>query len=953
MIYRRTVQGEQITLNHLPWYEDAAKFERWVTHVVEKEGGVAGFDVETTAIDEELGAFEPGMAMRLIQFGSLRYGWALDPHDEFWRPRVEKLLLDERLRFVSHTNYDPLWSSREFGIDLGERSIDTMPMACLLYPGNVPKDLKNLVAHLIDDQLIEAEAALLAHFRDLAHADPATKGNRTPTKLKTWGFTTIPIDDEMYGIYGALDAVCVRRLLAILDALLRKTKMAALSRREQRIARLATAMRQRGMRVDAEWSATLTKEFEANYGEAEDRLWAVLGFTPGSPDLGDWLAERGVEFTEFTPTGRAKITMPSASSEGTLPGLVARYGAVDVVGPVLRDKMTMAEHKNILTNLRIINRAAANDGYVHPEIRTQAAVTGRMCLPDDHQLLTRRGVLPIEEVCIGDETLDASGRWVPVQAIHHYQDQEVIVREHRHGKIESTTEHRWLVSSSEHPEPWLEPLNGARRKIHLTPEQSFDFADLRMRWYDERTRFATLVGLLVSDGRCHSDGDEMRAWIYQDERKFYREILAMIPPEAISYDRLTTATHHEIRLRTRWLRPRLEAAGLAADPLLRTSESLWRWVLTLSVDELRAFLSAVWLADGSTAHPQNKKICAESEPLRRALQYAGYRLGCQSRMSNDGMGGWSTKDRLGVKFITAPIWTRHLTETTRQSDVWCVTTESGTFTAWSDRPYLTGNSVVKPAMQTFKKRDPRLRGCFIARDGCVLVGADYASAQVRIAAALSRDKLLLRVVRDGLNQHAETAKAIFGPRYVDKTTVYNPISGQTFYDVSKTLDFAQMFGAGPRTIGDNLGMPRSTQRDDRGNPYANPKAKELWEAWRRSYSGLVEWSAKIGELRTIVNPWRRRIPADPWRGYASGNYLIQSTERDMLGDALIRLMDAGWGESLWLPVHDEIILEVREDEAADACKALETCMYTVINGIEMTATAAVIGRRWGADKDDE
>jgi DNA polymerase-1 len=624
MIIRRKVAGQAVRVNALPWPELTSRFDKWVEHVKAHEDGIVGLDVETTAIDETLGPFEPTAKVRLIQFGSLREAWVLNPDSTAldWHLRIVALFKDPEIRFVSHTNFDPLWILREYGIDLGEndRIIDTFVMANLLFPGVTErKDLKDLSDRFIDAQLTEAQVALIARFKELAPT-----GQRVGKKLKQWGFTNIPLDDEIFLSYAGLDAIYVRRLLDILAAQVRKVhdpRFAKLSRREQRIQRLATTMRYRGLKVDLEWTRDLLEDTKAAYYAADARLEELWGFARYSPKRGDWLIDHGAKFTEVTPSGLPKLTMPSAASPGTLPDLAERYASDSILGPVFADMLILGAHKNMLQNLRIIEASALNDGRAHPEIKTQAAHTGRM-------------------------------------------------------------------------------------------------------------------------------------------------------------------------------------------------------------------------------------------------------------------------------------------------------------------------SIIKPALQTLKKRDPRMRGCFVADDGYLLVGADYASQEIRIAAAYSRDETLLRIVRENLNQHLVTCEMIFGVS--DKTTLRR--EGQSFYDCSKTLDFAQQYGAKPKRIAAQLDIGLG-------------EATEMWESWRETYRGLVEWTANIGKAETIINPWGRRIPADPWRDYASGNYAVQSTGRDVLGDAIIRLDDAGWGDTLWLPVHDELILMVPEDEAEEACQVLTECMSTKIRDIELPAKGEIIGKRWGVSED--
>jgi hypothetical protein len=51
---------------------------------------------------------------------------------------------------------------------------------------------------------------------------------------------------------------------------------------------------------------------------------------------------------------------------------------------------------------------------------------------------------------------------------------------------------------------------------------------------------------------------------------------------------------------------------------------------------------------------------------------------------------------------------------------------------------------------------------------------------------------------------------------------------------------------------------------------------------------------------------------NPRKSFASTNYHIQVTARDIFADVLLRLRAAGWGDALWLVIHDQIILQVPE-----------------------------------------
>lgn len=238
-------------------------------------------------------------------------------------------------------------------------------------------------------------------------------------------------------------------------------------------------------------------------------------------------------------------------------------------------------------------------------------------------------------------------------------------------------------------------------------------------------------------------------------------------------------------------------------------------------------------------------------------------------------------------------------------------------------------SVTKPALQTLAKKGEKgrlLRGCFVARPGHVLIGADYDSQETRIAAALSGDEAMLAVITEGLNMHEVTARGVFGEAYTSKAECPD------MYANAKTLDFAQQYGAMPKKLAATMDVSLA-------------EATAMWRGWRETYAGFVEWSEEKARHTRVTNPFGRVIPVGD-RAYAAANFIIQSSGRDILGGALARLAKAGYGENVWIAVHDELILEVPEDSAEADAKMLGELMTTTLAGVEIPATGEVIGRRW-------
>lgn len=232
-------------------------------------------------------------------------------------------------------------------------------------------------------------------------------------------------------------------------------------------------------------------------------------------------------------------------------------------------------------------------------------------------------------------------------------------------------------------------------------------------------------------------------------------------------------------------------------------------------------------------------------------------------------------------------------------------------------------SISRPALQNIPKKDQRIRAAFLAEDGYVLVGADFSQVEYRVAAALSGDEEMIEVIRAGRDLHNHTASQIFGEDFTDAQR-----------DQAKTVGFAVQYGSGARRIAGQIGA-------------SEEEAQGIIRGFFAAYPGLKKFLDRCGRKSLIVSKSGRRTSIDPNRSYASANYFIQGAARDLFADALLRLRVAGWGDALWLVIHDEIILQVPEDQAEQACAALEAAMNTTFMGVPITATAKVLGSRWG------
>jgi len=238
----------------------------------------------------------------------------------------------------------------------------------------------------------------------------------------------------------------------------------------------------------------------------------------------------------------------------------------------------------------------------------------------------------------------------------------------------------------------------------------------------------------------------------------------------------------------------------------------------------------------------------------------------------------------------------------------------------------------------------RIRRAFKAEEGWLLLSADYSQIELRILAHLSEDEALSEAFIKERDIHAETASLIFG---VPEDQVTPEMRRQ-----AKVVNFGIIYGMTPFGLSKELGVePEIAKRFIEDYFRKHPKVKTF-------INRTIEEAKRSGFVRTMFGR-KREVP---WllRGKGSEKQLgeriaintpIQGSCADIIKLAMLKIWqeikEKGLSAKLILQVHDELLLEVKEEMAEDLAKRVKEIMETVVSLRVPLKVNVGIGRSWG------
>ncbi len=277
----------------------------------------------------------------------------------------------------------------------------------------------------------------------------------------------------------------------------------------------------------------------------------------------------------------------------------------------------------------------------------------------------------------------------------------------------------------------------------------------------------------------------------------------------------------------------------------------------------------------------------------------------------------------------------------------CIAEDGRIHTSFNQMITATGRiSSTEPNLQNIPMRmelGRLIRKVFVPKPGCVFMDADYSQIELRILAHMSEDEELIEAYRMSEDIHRITASKVFHTPFEEVTDLQRRNA--------KAVNFGIVYGISSFGLSQDLSISRKE---------ASAYIEQYFETYpgvKRFLDNCIAKAKETGESRTMYGR-RRPIPE-----LSSSNFMqrqfgervamnapIQGTAADIMKIAMIRVYDSlkreGLKSRILLQVHDELLLEVWEDEVE---KVREILMRDMKGAAELSVSLEIdvhTGKNW-------
>jgi uracil-DNA glycosylase family 4 len=269
-------------------------------------------------------------------------------------------------------------------------------------------------------------------------------------------------------------------------------------------------------------------------------------------------------------------------------------------------------------------------------------------------------------------------------------------------------------------------------------------------------------------------------------------------------------------------------------------------------------------------------------------------------------------------------------------------------------------SVQDPALQTIPRPETpegiMARDIFCAPPGYKIISADYSQIELRVAAMVSGDDVMIDIFKSGHDFHMRTAqmisKMVWGIE-PDKCEKKHRTE-------AKAVNFGILYGTHAASLAETLGITVREAEAVVAAIFGKFKKLAAWIAAQLKYARLNGhvWTVWDGQNARRRHLWRVADQDEKKRGNeerATCNTPIQGTASDFCIASLTACVDwiqsSGTPAKLILPVHDALMFEVADADVERVATQVRKIMESMPAGGVPLVVDLEAGQAWGSLKE--
>lgn len=256
-------------------------------------------------------------------------------------------------------------------------------------------------------------------------------------------------------------------------------------------------------------------------------------------------------------------------------------------------------------------------------------------------------------------------------------------------------------------------------------------------------------------------------------------------------------------------------------------------------------------------------------------------------------------------------------------------------------------SIASPPLQGLPRKNEdnpaavAVRNCIVARPGHTLLMCDFDQIEMRVLAHASADSSMINSFGQG-DFFINLARLIYDDDSISR-------KDDPRRQITKSAGYATVYGAGPTKFSATAGVTEEEAEAFFKKFHDLAPGVKRFQREIESMARRTKHEENIAYIRSPLT--NRKQIADDYREHALVNYFIQGLAGEIFKTKILELDAAGLGDWMILPVHDEIVLDVPNNQVLDAVDILQKIMNdTKLLRVPITAGVS-FGARWGSKKD--